>query len=100
MSTPDGSSISADSIPTASKPNIPNGKAQPDGVLTSPTPSSKPVYTSPPAVKVPYDPHEALDDIPGVAYALELFLASHMVESEEYCHKMDENKYIHFSLSV
>ncbi|KAL0575364.1 hypothetical protein V5O48_006615 [Marasmius crinis-equi] len=47
------------------------------------------IYTSPPPVKQPYKPSECLEDIPGMAYALELFLASHMVESEEYCSKND-----------
>ncbi|MDV2583699.1 hypothetical protein, partial [Alkalibacillus haloalkaliphilus] len=55
-------------------------------------PSWATIYHAPPPVKYPYDPTEALGDLPGVSYALELFLASHMVESEEYCHKSDENK--------
>ncbi|THU87099.1 hypothetical protein K435DRAFT_782606 [Dendrothele bispora CBS 962.96] len=54
--------------------------------------SYQPHYASPPPVKVPYDPNEALDDIPGVSYALELFLASKMVESENYCNQNDEKK--------
>ncbi|KAK0467451.1 hypothetical protein IW261DRAFT_1574184 [Armillaria novae-zelandiae] len=45
-----------------------------------------------PYVKTPYDPNEALDDIPGVAHALELFLNSHMFESEEYCLQSDPKK--------
>lgn len=57
----------------------------------------KPKYTSPPLVKKPYKQSEALDDIKGVSYALELFLGSKMVEAEEYCHKSDENKCV-FSL--
>lgn len=77
MTSANGDSISA-------IPNQPNGKPT-KGVW-------KPRYSSPPAVKVPYDAREALDDIPGVSYALEQFLESHMVESEEYCHKMDEAK--------
>jgi hypothetical protein len=72
--------------------------AQPNGKLTDATDSAwKPVYSSPPTVKVPYNPREALDDIPGVCYALEQFLASHMVESEEYCHNLDETKFVHAS---
>jgi hypothetical protein len=47
-------------------------------------------------VKNPYDDNAALDDIPGVSYALEMFLASHMVESEEYCHKSDPQKCVEF----
>jgi hypothetical protein len=46
----------------------------------------------PPEVTRPYNPEEALGDIQGVSYALETFLSSHMLESEEYCHKMDEPK--------
>jgi hypothetical protein len=33
-----------------------------------------------------------LDDIPGIAYVLETFLKSQMVESEEYCHRNDPKK--------
>lgn len=50
------------------------------------------IYTAPPPVKYPYNPKEALSDLPGVSYALEMFLASHMVESEDYCNKSDEKK--------
>ncbi|OBZ74848.1 Tetratricopeptide repeat protein 39B [Grifola frondosa] len=39
----------------------------------------------------PYSPQRAIDDIPGISYALHLFLASHMVESEDYCKKYDPN---------
>ena len=35
---------------------------------------------------------EALDDISGIRHALDLFFASHMLESEEYCNKNDEKK--------
>lgn len=60
-------------------------------------PSWKPNYDlrHPPDVIRPYDAEEALEDLPGVSYALEVFLSSHMLESEEYCHKMDETKYVH-----
>ncbi|KAF8801787.1 hypothetical protein BYT27DRAFT_7197766 [Phlegmacium glaucopus] len=50
------------------------------------------IYTTPPSVKYPYDPTEALGDLPGVSHALDLFLASHMLESEDYCNKSDEKK--------
>lgn len=73
-----------------------------DGMLTPTTssmlsplmeePSYKSFYPSPPPVKYPYNPAEALDDLPGVSYALEQFLMSHMLESEEYCDKSDERK--------
>lgn len=35
---------------------------------------------------------DALTDLPGVRYALDLFLASHMVESENFCKDMDPAK--------
>ncbi|KAJ3905420.1 hypothetical protein F5879DRAFT_950591 [Lentinula edodes] len=55
-------------------------------------PSYQSIFNSPPPIKYPYRPNEALGDIPGISYALELFLASHMVESEDYCNKSDVNK--------
>ncbi|KAF8057392.1 hypothetical protein FPV67DRAFT_1527200 [Lyophyllum atratum] len=58
----------------------------------SPSPSWATVFHEPPAVKTPYGPDEALNDLPGVRYALDLFLASKMVESEEYCHASDANQ--------
>lgn len=48
----------------------------------------------PPPPEVPYEPKKALKDLPGIAYALHLFLASQMLESEEYCHKSDPKKYV------
>ena len=45
-----------------------------------------------PPVKSPYNPVDALDDIPGIRHALDLFLSSQMVESENYCKKNDEDK--------
>ncbi|KAG7451588.1 uncharacterized protein BT62DRAFT_984650 [Guyanagaster necrorhizus] len=63
---------------------------QPDPI-TDPD-NKKAVPKPPPLVKSPYSPKDALDDIPGVAHALDLFLASRMVESEEYCDKTDPNK--------
>ncbi|KAJ3720521.1 hypothetical protein C8R42DRAFT_696791 [Lentinula raphanica] len=55
-------------------------------------PSFQSIYTTPPPVRYPYRSSEALEDIPGISYALELFLASHMVESEDYCNKSDVKK--------
>ncbi|THH15435.1 hypothetical protein EW146_g5037 [Bondarzewia mesenterica] len=46
----------------------------------------------PPATRWPYTHTKALDDIPGVAYALDLFLKSKMVESEDFCHANDPKK--------
>ena len=54
----------------------------------------------PPAVKWPYSPTSALDDIPGIAYALDLFLKSLMVESEDYCHASDPKKCVTTHLHV
>ncbi|KAJ7875576.1 hypothetical protein B0H14DRAFT_2715695 [Mycena olivaceomarginata] len=54
--------------------------------------SYRSIYTSPPPVKVPYKATEALDDIPGVSYALDLFLASKMHESEDYMNQSDKKK--------
>ena len=50
------------------------------------------IYSIPPSVKYPYNPVDALADIPGISHALDLFLASHMLESEDYCNKSDEHK--------
>lgn len=54
--------------------------------------SSSPHELVPPLPKGSYRPGGALEDIPGISYALHLFLASHMVESEEYCIKSDPKK--------
>ncbi|KAJ7200812.1 hypothetical protein GGX14DRAFT_466162 [Mycena pura] len=54
--------------------------------------SYRSIYPDPPPVKVPYKAEEALDDLPGVIYALDQFLASHMHESEDYCNQSDEKK--------
>jgi hypothetical protein len=45
-----------------------------------------------PPVKNPYSMANSMCDIPCVAYALDLFLASHMLESEDYMHKGDPQK--------
>ncbi|KAI0270398.1 hypothetical protein BC834DRAFT_511339 [Gloeopeniophorella convolvens] len=52
----------------------------------------KPPLGEEPPVKWPYTTSTALDDIPGVAFALDIFLKSLMVESEEYCHRSDPKK--------
>jgi len=56
------------------------------------SPKKPPPLGDPPAVAWPYSHGAALDDIPGVAYAVDLFLKSHMVEAEEYCHRSDPKK--------
>ncbi|KAI0632607.1 hypothetical protein C8Q77DRAFT_1118462 [Trametes polyzona] len=43
----------------------------------------------PPFPSSPYLPNRALEDIPGITYALHMFLGSHMIESEEYCREFD-----------
>lgn len=63
-------------------------------------PSYQSIFNSPPPIKYPYRPNEALGDIPGISYALELFLASHMVESEDYCNKSDVNKYVSYFIEL
>lgn len=57
-----------------------------------------PVYPTPewikepPPPEVPYNSKKALKDLDGIAYALQLFLASQMLEAEEYCNKSDPKK--------
>jgi hypothetical protein len=64
-----------------------NGHSTESGSFTSATDTQ-----TPPPVKKPYVEKDALDDLPGISYALELFLASQMLESEEYCDKTDPEK--------
>ncbi|KAF7982688.1 hypothetical protein HWV62_27180 [Athelia sp. TMB] len=45
-----------------------------------------------PSVQNPYNMANSMVDLPCAAYALELFLASHMLESEEYMNKGDPKK--------
>lgn len=45
-----------------------------------------------PPVKNPYSMANSMCDIPCAAYALDLFLASHMLEAEDYMHKGDPQK--------
>lgn len=46
----------------------------------------------PPPVPDTYDPNDALNDIPGIHWALHEFLHSRMLESEEYFDRIDPNK--------
>lgn len=46
-----------------------------------------------PPVQNPYNMAKSMSDLPCAAYALELFLASHMLESEDYMHKGDPKKF-------
>ena len=50
-----------------------------------------------PVVQHPYSMAHSMVDVPCAAYALELFLASHMLESEEYIHKGDPQKCVYFN---
>ncbi|KAJ8509486.1 hypothetical protein ONZ45_g8372 [Pleurotus djamor] len=52
--------------------------------------SYKSPFTGPPPIQRPYVEADALLDIKPIQYALELFLASKMVESEEYCLESDK----------
>lgn len=56
-------------------------------------PEIRPDTSRPPlTMDGPYTQDRALEDFPGVKYALDLFLAGHMVESEEFCHESDPQK--------
>ena len=41
-----------------------------------------------------YTQDRALEDLPGIRHALETFLQSHMLESEQFCHDSDPKKYV------
>jgi hypothetical protein len=86
---------------TSSAPAIFSSESTPNTDLTSlPSDVSNlslgtvkcPVLADPPPVIWPYLHDTALDDISGIAYALDMFLKSLMVESEEYCHRSDPKK--------
>lgn len=47
---------------------------------------------TPPIVTNSYDPANALDDIPGLHWALHEFLQSRMHESEAFCDSSDPQK--------
>lgn len=49
-------------------------------------------YGEPPTISKQYSRELALDDLPAIKYAAALFLNSSMVESEEYCMKVDPRK--------
>ncbi|KAH9914287.1 uncharacterized protein B0H18DRAFT_1145542 [Fomitopsis serialis] len=54
---------------------------------------------APPAPpRKPYSPERVLEDIPGLNYALHLFLSSQMVESEQYCEECDpKSEHLYFA---
>ncbi|KAG5634470.1 hypothetical protein H0H81_001835 [Sphagnurus paluster] len=49
-------------------------------------------YDAPPDVKQPYNPEDWLEDTPAASYTLELFLSSHIKESEAFCAESDGGK--------
>lgn len=55
-------------------------------------PAKKAPLEEGPGVTWPYSHDVALDDLPGIAFALDMFLKSLMMESEEYCHCKDPQK--------
>jgi hypothetical protein len=81
----EGENVSRSKLATSPMP----GEKESDSLADA---SYKRVYLNPPPVQEPYSPEIALEDLPGVSYALETFLASHMLESEEYCNKSDPEK--------
>ena len=48
----------------------------------------------PPLFTGEYTQDRALEDLPGVTYALRVFLGSYMLQSEEYCKKNDPKRYV------
>ena len=68
----------------AKEDSVASGSAAPTSKTTTP-PSYQSIYSSSPSITYPYSPAEALGDLPGIAYALELFLSSQMLESEAFC---------------
>lgn len=47
-----------------------------------------------PSTAADYDIDAALDDIPAIKHASSLFLDSKMIEAEQYCLKVDPQKYV------
>jgi hypothetical protein len=80
------SSASATTAPSSSpKSAAPAPSEEPKESWNSP-------FKTPPVIKKKYKPAEALEDLPAMAYAIQLFLESHMVEAEDFCHANDEKK--------
>jgi hypothetical protein len=96
-SSPAALSASA-STPTTDLTSLPSEASKPSLETVK-----RSLLGEPPTVTWPYSQASALDDIPGIAYALDLFLKSLMVESEEHCHTSDPKKcvlLIHLHLSL
>ena len=77
-------SISTEKAHTITKP-IANGVKPRRAVVVDPNLAAQPMSGE-------YTQDRALEDLPGVAHALSLFLASHMVESEKFCLESDPKK--------
>jgi hypothetical protein len=84
--------VSAAGTPHTDLTSLPSDVSKLSLGLAAKKPSSPPPGPPPAAVSWPYSRSAALDDIPGIAYALETFLKSQMMESEEYCHRNDPKK--------
>ena len=63
----------------------------PNDLHEEPKPAAQLWLTPPPRLPTgPYSPEKALQpDIACITYALHVFIASHMHESEEYCRQYD-----------
>lgn len=60
--------------------------------MATSTTSYESIYPSPLPVKAPYNPANALDDIPCAGYSLNLFLSSKMHEAEDYMSESDKKR--------
>jgi hypothetical protein len=64
----------------------------PPGIVRLPEDLKFSIEAKAPPVESPYSMANSTCDLPCAAYALELFLSSHMLESEDYIHKGDPKK--------
>lgn len=82
----------------AGGPTSPTSASAPSSKSTAPVSAEEPKeswnspFKTPPVINKKYKPAEALEDLPAMAYAIQLFLESHMVEAEQFCHTNDEKK--------
>ncbi|KAH6894046.1 hypothetical protein BKA70DRAFT_1320347 [Coprinopsis sp. MPI-PUGE-AT-0042] len=70
----------------------PSPKSPTPALAEQPKESWNSPFKTPPSIKKKYKATEALEDLPAMAYAIQLFLESHMVEAEQFCHTNDEKK--------
>lgn len=87
-----GEDIQPDNSGYSSSAVTPISERSPDMSTVPSASSDSTTLIAPAAMKGKYTQDRALEDVPGAAYALNLFLASQMVESEEYCHMCDPTK--------